>query len=69
MIRRIERTPNLRLLLLVVALHLVSLVIAGCGPKLFPKCGEPGVNCPPCSGLESYPDPCAGGARDAGTDR
>lgn len=37
-----------------------------CGPALFPKCGEPGVNCPPCTGKEVYPDPCAMHARDAG---
>ena len=41
-------------------------VAAGCGPKVFPKCGEPGVNCPPCTGQEVYPDPCAMKHRDAG---
>lgn len=42
--------------------------VVSCGPKVFPKCGEPGVNCPPCTGHEVFPDPCAMKKGDAGAD-
>lgn len=44
----------------------ISFIVIACGGKIFPKCGEPGVECPPCRGNEQWPDPCAAGKRDAG---
>lgn len=43
-------------------------VLAACGPKFFPDCTKPGVHCPPCTGTETFPDPCAAAARDAGVE-
>lgn len=58
--------PLLLTLAISLALHTAAL---GCGPKFFPDCGKPGVVCPPCTGQETFPDPCAARARDAGADR
>jgi hypothetical protein len=56
-----------------IALLSITLLVAfgcalasACGPKWFPDCGKPGVDCPPCTGNERYPDPCASRTRDAG---
>lgn len=49
-------------------LSLLSIAVVACGGKLFPKCNEPGVNCPPCRGDESWPDTCASISKDAGAE-
>lgn len=51
-----------------ILLSVLAVALVACGPKFFPKCGEPGVNCPPCRGDEVFPDPCAARARDAGAE-
>ena len=47
---------NFAPILLAIALALLP----HCGATLFPKCGEPGVECPPC-GDKAWPNACAGG--------
>lgn len=51
-----------------ILLSVLATALVACGPKLFPKCGEPGVECPPCTGQESFPDPCAARRRDGGVE-
>ncbi len=59
---------SLGLAVVALAVSVLASVHAGCGPKLFPDCGKPGVECPPCPERATYPDPCAAGVRDAGAD-
>jgi hypothetical protein len=47
-------------------LALCALFLGGCGPKFLPDCTKPGTDCPPCTGAEKWPDPCAAKGRDAG---
>lgn len=64
-----KKAPSMRpMFLLMLALEFGSLLTTSCGPKFFPKCGELGVECPPCTGEETYPNPCVSSPkqRDAG---
>lgn len=69
MFRSLVLVPQLKPLLVVLAFaQALTIAVIGCGGKLFPDCNAPDAKCPPCTGTEEYPHPCAAAHRDAGAE-